>query len=96
MSVDLLEKFFIPQKIKVGYREKEDTYLGLLAHITYYDEKGVLRRKASWDSQRDHLIEPKEFDNVPTEGFTINKSVGYSYYPSNCFFRIYCRPLCST
>lgn len=90
MPIDLLEKFFIPQKIKVGFCERKDTYTGLLAYLTYYDEKGALRKKTSWENWRDHRIESKEFDNVPTEGFIINKSrASFSGYSTNHYFRIY-------
>ena len=67
---------YIPDKIKVGYQKREGTYTGKLAYVIYYDEKGKLRKEASWDSWRKHDIEPQEFDNVPTEGFVLNKKVG--------------------
>lgn len=67
---------YIPDKIKVGYQKREGTYTGKLAYVIYYDEKGKLRKEASWNSWRKHDIEPQEFDNVPTEGFVLNKKVG--------------------
>lgn len=120
---------FIPKKIKVGYQERNDTYTKKLAYIIYYDAKGALRKKASWETWRykykdpdvfevekrktydaaiknymrygydedrakqaigtyenykmpgykwsdDKSIEPKDFDNIPTEGFVLNKKVG--------------------
>lgn len=38
------ERFFIPEKIKVGYQKRQDTYTGKLSYIIYYDKKGVLRK----------------------------------------------------
>lgn len=35
-----------------------------------------MRKEASWQSWRDHDIEPEEYDNDPTEGFALNKKVG--------------------
>ncbi len=69
-------RLYIPDKIKVGYQKREGTYTGKLAYVIYYDEKGKLRKEASWNSWRKHDIEPQEFDNVPTEGFVLNKKVG--------------------
>jgi hypothetical protein len=73
MSQDMMK---IPKKIKVGYQERKDTYTGKLAYVVYFDEKGVLRKEASWNSWRNKEIEPSEFDNVPTSGFVMNKKVG--------------------
>lgn len=67
---------FIPKKIKVGFNNRNDTYTKKLAYVIYYDEKGKLRKEASWQSWRDKEIEPQEFNNVPTEGFVLNKKVG--------------------
>jgi len=67
---------FIPQKIKVGFQERSDTYTGKLGYIIYYDNKGVLRKEKSWNSWRDKNIETMEFENVLTSGFVLNKKVG--------------------
>ncbi len=71
-----MKNIFIPQKIKVGYQEREDTYTGKLAYVIYYDQLGNLRKEKSWESWRDKKIEPSEFENIPTEGFVLNKQVG--------------------
>ena len=34
---------YIPEKIKVGYQNRNDTYTKKLAYVIYYDEKGKLR-----------------------------------------------------
>lgn len=67
---------FIPKTINVGYQNRSDTYTGKLAYVIYYDEKGKLRKEASWNSWRDDKIPNEEFENVPTSGFVLNKRAG--------------------
>lgn len=67
---------FLPQIINVGFQNRSDTYTGKLAYVIYTDEKGVLRKETSWQNWRDKEIEPKEFENIPTSGFVLNKKVG--------------------
>ena len=67
---------FVPKTINVGYQNRSGTYTGKLAYVIYYDEKGKLRKEASWNSWRDKEILNDEFDNVPTEGFVLNKKAG--------------------
>lgn len=67
---------YIPKKINVGYRERQDTYTGKLAYVIYWDEKGVLRKEKSWNGWRDENIPNDEFENIPTEGFVLNKHAG--------------------
>lgn len=67
---------FIPKTINVGYQKREDTYTKKLAYIIYYDETGKLRKETSWQNWRNKDISNDEFDNVPTEGFVLNKKVG--------------------
>ena len=71
-----MEKLYIPKKINVGYNKRSDTYTGKLGYIIYWDDKGKLRKEDSWQSWRDKAIEPNEYENVPTEGFVLNKDVG--------------------
>lgn len=66
----------IPKKLKIGYQNRNGTYTGKLAYVIYYDDKGKLRKEKSWEGWRDKEIDPDEFDNVPTEGFVLNKKVG--------------------
>jgi hypothetical protein len=72
----LKSNIFIPKTINVGYQNRSGTYTGKLAYVIYYDEKGKLRKEASWNSWRDEKIPNEEFDNVPTTGFVLNKKVG--------------------
>jgi hypothetical protein len=70
------DQLIIPNKIKVGYVNRQDTYTKKLAYVIYYDTKGVLRKETSWEGWRDKKIEPDDFENVPTEGFVLNKKAG--------------------
>lgn len=87
------DRLYIPEKINVGYQEREGTYTGKLAYVIYYDDKGVLRKERSWQSWRDDKIPNQEFENKPTEGFVLNKGVGgvsYSRWNSrNEYIRVY-------
>jgi len=69
-------KLFIPKKINVGYNNRSDTYTGKLAYIIYWDAKNKLRKETSWNSWRNQKIPNTEIENVPTEGFVLNKGVG--------------------
>lgn len=90
MSNELL---FIPSKLRIGFRSRDDTFTQKLAYVIYYDEKKVLRKQKSWDNWRDHAIEPIELDNVPMDGFVINKNVeryNWSHFSNNrSYIRIY-------
>lgn len=91
MSTEML---FIPDRIKVGYNERNDTYTKKLAYIIYYDKKGVLRKETSWEQWRDKKIAANEYTNEPTEGFVLNKGVGgarhsYGWNPRNEYIRVY-------
>lgn len=67
---------FVPSKINVGFQNRQGTYTGKLAYVIYFDEKGKLRKEASWNSWRDSTIPNEIYDNEPTEGFVLNKKVG--------------------
>lgn len=71
-----LDKLNIPCKIKVGFQQRSDTYTKKLGYVIYYDNKGKLRKETSWENWRSKDIKPEEFDNVPTEGFVLNKKAG--------------------
>lgn len=70
-----MEKMFIPKKIKIGFQNRDDTFTGKLSYIIYYDEKGKIRKEASWNTWRDKNITELEFDNVPQSGYVFNKGV---------------------
>jgi hypothetical protein len=69
-------QLFIPKKIKVGYQKREDTYTKRLGYVIYYDNKNVLRKEKSWKGWITPQLGTPDFDNVPTEGFVLNKDVG--------------------
>ena len=88
------KQLFIPERIKVGFQERSDTYTKKLAYVVYFDQKGVLRKEKSWQSWRDKKIDPLEFDNKPIEGFVLNKGVGgarhsYGWNARNEYIRVY-------
>lgn len=88
------EQLFIPDKIKVGFQNREGTYTGKLAYVIYFDKKGVLRKETSWESWRDKKIKDVEFDNTPIDGFVLNKGVGgarhsYGWNARNEYIRVY-------
>jgi hypothetical protein len=74
MSVN--DKMYIPNILKIGYRNRKDTYTGKLAYVIYFDEKGKLRKEKSWEQWRDKKIDSQEIPNDPIEGFVLNKDVG--------------------
>lgn len=83
--------FTVPQKIKVGFQNREGTYTGRLAFVVRDDPKAKNR---SWEGWRDCGIDPQHFDNLPLEGFVLNRSVGgarnsYSWNPRNEAIRVY-------
>lgn len=86
----LNSSIFVPKTINVGYQNRSGTYTGKLAYVIYYDEKGKLRKEASWNSWRDDKIPNDEFDNVPTEGFVLNKKAG-DYSTGWDYRHAYCR-----
>lgn len=69
-------KLYIPKVMSLGQQNRPGTYTGKLGFLNPYDEKGKLRFKDSWENWRDKKIEPKEIQNLPTEGFIINKNAG--------------------
>lgn len=69
-------RLIIPSKLKAGFQKRTETYSGKLAYVVYIDEKGVLRKEASWKSWIDKKIPVLDLENVPTEGFVLNRNVG--------------------
>lgn len=70
------QQLMIPEKLKVGFVNRDGTYNGKLAYVIYYDQKGVLRKEKSWQGWRDDRIPAEDFANEPIEGFVLNKKVG--------------------
>src|SRR5271170_5491801 len=89
-----VKQLFIPDKIKIGFQEREGTYTKKLAYVIYFDQKGVLRKEKSWESWRDKKIPALEFSNESTAGFVLNKGVGgqrcsYGWNARNEYIRVY-------
>jgi len=87
-----MSNIFIPQKLKVGFNNRDGTYTGKLAYVIYYDNAGKLRKQISWENWRDKNIEPLEIDNTPISGFVLNKKVGgyQDYYNMRqTYIRVY-------
>lgn len=103
-------KLYIPDKCKVGFQLREETYTEKLGYIIYHDGK-LWRKEPSWEGWRHKTnsveyywegdqrytkdvvregVEPIEFDNVPTEGFVLNKKVG-GYSSGWNYRQTYCR-----
>ena len=87
------ENFYIPEKLTVGFQNRQDTFTGKLAFVTYVDDKGLFRQEKSWNQWRDKSIKPIEIDNTPMPNFVLNKgehrSHSFSSYSSNTYIRIY-------
>lgn len=75
---------YIPKRLNVGFNKRifrendwennrqkaeEEIKLGF---ITYWDEKGVLRKKVSWEEWRDKSLGNLELENEPLHGFAIH------------------------
>lgn len=83
----------IPENLKIGFQNRNDTYTGKLAYVTYYN-KDKLAKECSWEGWRDKDIEPLELENKPVSGFVINKNVGgaresYGWNARNEYARVY-------
>ena len=55
-----MKQLFIPEKIKVGYQHRQDTYTKKLAYVIYFDSRGKLRKEKSWTSWCDLPESPNE------------------------------------
>lgn len=90
-------QLFIPSKLRVGFQARSDTYSGRLGFVIYFDPSGELKKKNAWTawcSRSQPRIDPVDHDNVPTEGFVLNRDVGgarhsYGGYVRNTYARVY-------
>ena len=85
------ERLNIPKKLKVGYQERPDTYSGKLGYVTYLDKKDKIAKHASWERWRSKEMDVDEFDNVPTKGFVLNRTIsgGQGWYKREKKIRVY-------
>lgn len=70
------ERLNIPEKLKVGFNKRSDTYSGKLAYVTYINDKGEIAKQTSWKNWISKEIDVEDYDNEPIEGFVLNKRVG--------------------
>lgn len=87
-------QLFIPDRIKVGFQNRDDTYTKRLGFVVCFDQQGNLRKERSWKHWIDDKLPTPEFDNIPTEGFVLNKAGGgvrrsYGWHARNEFIRVY-------
>lgn len=83
----------IPKTLKVGFQKRSDTYSGKLAFVVYED-KGKISKEKSWKGWISDKIPVETYENIPTEGFVLNKDVGgarrsYGWNPRMEKVRVY-------
>ena len=69
----MYEFLAIPDKIIVGQHENKHRFTGKLSFLTYRLSSGKLLRESSWRNFKDGESPDLEINNIPTEGFEINK-----------------------
>ena len=86
-----MQNLFIPEKLRVGFQQRSDTYTGKLSYIIYYDLQGNIKRENSWQGWCDSSLGSIELDNTAQRGFIINKDVQrYGHFGSGrSIVRIY-------
>ena len=70
------DRLNIPSTLKIGFQKRTDTYSDKLAYVTYLNKKNEIAKFNSWEGWRDKNIEVETYDNVPMEGFVLNRKVG--------------------
>lgn len=83
---------YIPEILKVGFQNREDTFDGKLSYIIYFDEKGKLRKESSWLGWCHKSIPSLEIKNEVFKNPTLNKSIqryGYNFGSGRNMLRIY-------
>lgn len=83
---------FIPEKLKIGFQEREDTFDGKLSYIIYYDEKNKLRKEKSWNDWCDPSLSYLEIENKPFKHPALNKTIqrdSYHFGSGRNMLRIY-------
>lgn len=67
----MMNKLFIPEKLKVGFQERPDTFTGKLGFVTYLKDDNTLFYEKSWKDWCRHP-DKLEINNTPSK-FVINK-----------------------
>lgn len=84
--------YIIPDKLKIGFQNRKDTFTGKLGFVTYYKANNEMAKEKSWSGWCKPDITPLEVDNEPTHGFVLNKNVKRnwsSYGGSSSHIRIW-------
>lgn len=69
-----MAKLFIPQKCRVGFQHRKDTFTGKLAYVIYYDSLGKIRKEKSWKGwcwlpgTERKVYDHETREHVPVEG----------------------------
>lgn len=73
-----------PEKLKVGFQKREETYNGNLAFITYYNVDNTVKNEKSFNSWCNSKIPVVEYDNKPQTGYVLNKGIKhYGHFGNN-------------
>jgi hypothetical protein len=64
---------FIPKLLKVRVESSRNPETIPLGYVTYIDEKGVLRKKVSWENWGDSFL--GDFENIPRTGYKLERIV---------------------
>lgn len=88
------QQLYIPEKLKIGFKERKDTYTAKLGFITYEDNAGKLKKENVWKGWIDKKIPVLNTENTPTSGFVLNRNGGgprysYGHHSRNPFIRVY-------
>jgi hypothetical protein len=76
-------QLFIPQKLKVGFQLRKDTYSGKLGYVIYWDNKGKLRKETSWNSwcHKPDDKKPSKYDYEARKYIQTNETWGDAVAP---------------
>lgn len=77
----MMNKLFIPEKLKVGFQERPDTFTGKLGFVTYLKDDNTLFYEKSWKDWCRHP-DKLEINNTPSK-FVINKGINRNGYFGN-------------
>lgn len=85
-------QLFIPEKIKIGFNKRSDTFTGKLGFVIYQDEKKVWRQQKSWEMWCQEDMGEVILDNKPTSGFILSRDIqrdSYHFGSGRSIIRVY-------
>ncbi len=77
-----MSEFYVPEKLKIGFQKTELQYIETLGFINYYKPNGELRFKSNFENWIDSNIPTIDCDNVPIEGFVLDREDPKNKYRS--------------